>query len=204
MENIGSTTESIPLASQNGTYRLRILIVDDDETDRLAVRRCLHNSGMSVAVDEAGSAAEALKLIGSSAYDCVLLDYYLPDVSELSLFERLRAAAPDLPVVMFTGRGDEDIAVKLMKAGAADYLPKASITPERLAAGLRHAVELTRATAARKQAEHELRAEESRSSHQQGGDLPWGLSVCTRINVLPHVGQRGSARASVGSMRCRW
>ena len=49
-----------------------------------------------------------------------------------------------------------------MKAGAADYLPKASITPERLAAGLRHAVELTRATAARKQAEHELRAEESR------------------------------------------
>jgi PAS domain S-box-containing protein len=162
MENIGSTTESIPLASQNGTYRLRILIVDDDETDRLAVRRCLHNSGMSVAVDEAGSAAEALKLIGSSAYDCVLLDYYLPDVPELSLFERLRAAAPDLPVVMFTGRGDEDIAVKLMKAGAADYLPKASITPERLAAGLRHAVELTRATAARKQAEHELRAEESR------------------------------------------
>ena len=73
MENIGSTTESIPLASQKGTYRLRILIVDDDETDRLAVRRCLHNSGMSVAVDEAGSAAEALKLIGSSAYDCVLL-----------------------------------------------------------------------------------------------------------------------------------
>ena len=141
MENIGSTTESIPLASQNGTYRLRILIVDDDETDRLAVRRCLHNSGMSVAVDEAGSAAEALKLIGSSAYDCVLLDYYLPDAPELSLFERLRAAAPDLPVVMFTGRGDEDIAVKLMKAGAADYLPKASITPERLEAGLRHAVE---------------------------------------------------------------
>src|SRR4029077_7734602 len=161
MENIGSTTESIPLASQNGTYRLRILIVDDDETDRLAVRRCLHNSGMSVAVDEAGSAAEALKLIGSSAYDCVLLDYYLPDMPGLSLFERLRGGFPDLPVVMFTGRGDEDIAVELMKAGAADYLPKASITPERLAAGLRHAIELTRANAARKQAEHELRAQES-------------------------------------------
>jgi PAS domain S-box-containing protein len=161
MENIGSTTESIPLASRNGTYRLRILIVDDDETDRLAVRRCLHHSGMSVAVDEAGSAAEALKLIGSSAYDCVLLDYYLPDMSGLSLFERLRAGSPDLPVVMFTGRGDEDIAVELMKAGAADYLPKASITPERLAAGLRHAIELTRANAARKQAEHELRAQES-------------------------------------------
>src|SRR6202035_2271632 len=96
----------IPLAPQNGTCRLRILVVDDDETDRLAVRRCLHQSGMSVAVDEVGSAAEALKLIGSSAYDCVLLDYYLPDVPGLSLFERLRAGTPDLPGVMFTGRGD--------------------------------------------------------------------------------------------------
>jgi len=57
-------------------------------------------------------------------------------------------------VVIFTGRGDEDIAVQLMKAGAADYLPKASMTPERLAAGLRHAMELARATAARKQAEN--------------------------------------------------
>ena len=150
----------IPLA-QNGTYRLRILVVDDDETDRLAVRRCLHQSGLSVAIDEARTAAETLKLIGNSDYDCVLLDYYLPDMAGLSLLESLRAGAPELPVVIFTGRGDEDIAVQLMKAGAADYLPKASMTPERLAAGLRHAIELTRANAARKQAEHELRAQES-------------------------------------------
>ena len=69
----------IPLPSQNGTYRLRILVVDDDETDRLAVRRCFHQSGLSVAIDEAGTAAETLKLIAQSDYDCVLLDYYLPD-----------------------------------------------------------------------------------------------------------------------------
>jgi PAS domain S-box-containing protein len=152
----------IPLAPQNGTYRLRILVVDDDEADRLAVRRCLHQSGLSVAIEEARTGAEALKLIAHSDYDCVFLDYYLPDVAGLSLLESLQAAAPELPVVIFTGRGDEDIAVQLMKAGAADYLPKASMTPERLAAGLRHAMELARATAARKQAENELRAEESR------------------------------------------
>jgi PAS domain S-box-containing protein len=150
------------LAAQSKIDRLRILVVDDDETDRLAVRRCLRQSGLSIAVDEAGSAAETLKLIGDATYDCVLLDYYLPDMPGLALFESLRAAAPDIPVVMFTGRGDEDIAVELMKAGAADYLPKASMTPERLAAGLRHAMELARATVARKQAEDELRAQESR------------------------------------------
>ena len=152
----------IPLAPQNGTYRVRILVVDDDEADRLAVRRCLHQSGLSVAIEEARTGAEALKLIAHSDYDCVFLDYYLPDVAGLSLLEKSSAAAPELPVVIFTGRGDEDIAVQLMKAGAADYLPKASMTPERLAAGLRHAMELARATAARKQAENELRAEESR------------------------------------------
>jgi hypothetical protein len=53
-------------------------------------------------------------------------------------------------------------------------------------------------------ASHELNAAESRSSPHQGGDLPWGLSVCTSINVLPHVGQRGRARASGGSMGYRW
>ena len=147
---------------QNGTYRLRILVVDDDETDRLAVRRCFYQSGLSIAVDEAGTAAETLKLIAQSDYDCVLLDYYLPDSPGLTLFESLRATAPDIPVVMFTGRGDEDIAVELMKAGAADYLPKASMTAERLAAALRYAMTLAHATAARKQAEDELRTQESR------------------------------------------
>ena len=42
---------------------------------------------------------------------------------------------PELPIIMFTGRGGEDIAVELMKAGVADYIPKASISAERLAAG---------------------------------------------------------------------
>jgi PAS domain S-box-containing protein len=65
-------------------------------------------------------------------------------------------------VVIFTGRGDEDIAVELMKAGASDYLPKASLTPERLAAAIRHALELARTAAARRRAEDELREQEVR------------------------------------------
>ena len=151
-----------PAAPASGVERLRVLIIDDDETDRRAVRRCLQRSGQSFACEEAGSAGEALAIIGRTRYDCVLLDYYLPDLPGLSLFQRLRAAAPDMPVVIFTGRGDEDIAVELMKAGAADYLPKASMSPERLLAGVRHAMELARATVARRQAEDELRAQESR------------------------------------------
>ena len=141
---------------------MRLLVVDDDELDRLAVRRCILQSGIGAQADEAQSAAEALQRLGRNAYDCVLLDYYIPGEDALALLQRIRDAAPGTPVVMFTGRGDEDIAVELMKAGVADYLPKSSLTPERLAAGLRHALEVSRAARAREQAEAELRAEEAR------------------------------------------
>jgi PAS domain S-box-containing protein len=63
--------------------------------------------------------------------------------------------------VIFTGRGDEEIAVGLMKAGAVDYLPKASLTPERLSASIRYALEMTRAAQAHRQAEQALREREA-------------------------------------------
>jgi signal transduction histidine kinase/CheY-like chemotaxis protein len=128
-----------------GTAPLRLLVVDDEEVDRAAVRRCALQAGIRLAVDEAASAAEAVERIGSGAYDCVLLDYLLPGEDGLGLLQTIRAAAPDMPVVILTGHGDEQIAVDLMKAGAADYLPKVSLSPERLASSLRHALELARA-----------------------------------------------------------
>ena len=141
---------------------LRILLVEDDELDRLAVCRYLRQCGIAVTADEAASPQQTLKQIHTANYDCVLLDYYIPGVNGLSLLQQIREAAPAVPVVMFTGRGDEDIAVELMKAGAADYVPKASLTPERLASSLRHAMELRRAAEARQRAEEELRAQEAR------------------------------------------
>lgn len=57
---------------------LRILVVDDDELDRLAVRRCLHRTSTLVRVDEAATAAETRERIAAAAYDCILLDYYIP------------------------------------------------------------------------------------------------------------------------------
>ena len=151
--------------SAAGTIRpapVRLLVVDDDELDRLAVRRCVQQSGIALVADEATSGAEALRLADRGAYDCILLDYYLPGGDGRALIADLRRAAPDTPVVIFTGQGDEDIAVELMKFGVADYLPKASLTAERLAAGVRHALEVSRAAAAQRRAEEELRVEAAR------------------------------------------
>jgi PAS domain S-box-containing protein len=141
---------------------LRILLVEDDEVDRRAVRRCLQQCGIPVSADDATSVEETLQRLASVRYDCILLDYYIPGVRGLALFEKIRGVAANMPVVIFTGRGDEDIAVQLMKAGAADYLPKASLTPERLASSLRHIIELSAVAEARRRAQEELRAEEAR------------------------------------------
>ncbi|HEX6175713.1 MAG TPA: ATP-binding protein, partial [Candidatus Binatia bacterium] len=118
--------------------------------------------GIPVIAEDATSAEETLQRIASNGYDCVLLDYYIPGVRGLALFQKIREVAANMPVVIFTGRGDEDIAVELMKAGAADYLPKASLTAERLASSLRHIIELSGAAEARRRAEEELRAQEAR------------------------------------------
>jgi PAS domain S-box-containing protein len=169
---------------------LRLLVVDDDEVDRLTVRRCFAQTGMHVEVDEAPSEAEALRLIATRRFDCVLLDYYLPGVEGLGLIGRLRESAGDTPIVILTGRGDEELAVQLMKAGAADYLPKASISPERLAASVRHALEITQAAAARRRAEAELRAQEERFR--------------TLANAIPQLAWRAGASGDVEWFNDRW
>ena len=144
---------------------LRILIVDDDALDRIAFRRHLQQSGINARTAEASAATQALEKVNETAFDCVFLDYYIPGDDSLGLLRTLRETSPELPVVIFTGRGDEDIAVELMKAGAADYLPKSSLTPERLAAALRHAREVTRAAVARQRAEGLLRLLSEAAEH---------------------------------------
>jgi PAS domain S-box-containing protein len=157
MEMVISPGESILLSSHSAREPLRILIIDDDRTDRILVRGCLQRSGLSIAVDEAGSGAEALQLIEFNPYDCVILDYYLPDMDGFAVFKSLHTTTPDTPVIILTGVGDEDLAVELMKAGAGDYLPKASMTPERLQAGVRYVMELQRAEAKRREDERRVR-----------------------------------------------
>jgi PAS domain S-box-containing protein len=158
---IGAQAPTARKASAIGAP-LRLLLVEDDELDRRAVRRCLQQCGIPVIAEDAISAEETLQRIASNGYDCVLLDYYIPGVRGLALFQKIREVAANMPVVIFTGRGDEDIAVELMKSGAADYLPKASLTAERLASSLRHIIELSGAAEARRRAEEELRVQEAR------------------------------------------
>jgi signal transduction histidine kinase len=124
---------------------LRILLVDDDEVDRLAVKRQLRQAGVEASVEECADRAGALAAGAAGRFDCVLLDYGLPGTDGVTLLRELRSLGKTFPVVVLTGQGDEQVAVELMKAGAADYISKNTLSPERLARSLRYALAMTRA-----------------------------------------------------------
>lgn len=133
----------------------RILIVDDDAVDRIAVTRALRKAGHDVDVTETTSRSDAKRLLGEQSFDCVFLDYFLPDGSGLDVVREARAAGVRTPIVILTGQGDEEVAVELMKAGASDYLPKNGATPDRIAQCLRNALRVYHAERVAAMAERE-------------------------------------------------
>lgn len=134
---------------------LKVLIVDDDVVDRMLIQRSLKNAGMKVSFNEAEDCGSALQILASETFDCIFVDYQLPPGADcpceiqdgLTLVQHLRQLNIKSPIVALTGRGDEQVAVDLMKAGASDYLTKSRISPESLAQILRNAVRIYRAEA---------------------------------------------------------
>lgn len=124
---------------------LEILVVDDDEADRMAVRRALDKTSIQVRLSEVRGYVEAIDLLQQTTFDGVFLDYQLPDQDGLSLVQEIRRLGIRVPLIVLTGQGDEQIAVELMKAGATDYLSKSRVTPERLEQILRGAIRVHRA-----------------------------------------------------------
>ena len=119
---------------------LRILVVDDDQVDRMAVRRALARTGLALEVSEAEAVLPAIDLLATQPFDCVFLDYNLPDGDGLTFLLGVRAAGIGVPVVILTGQQDERIAARLTESGAADYISKGELTPARLAQSLRRAL----------------------------------------------------------------
>jgi sigma-B regulation protein RsbU (phosphoserine phosphatase) len=106
--------------------KLRILVVDDDSVDREAVRRLL--AGADVSVEEAEDAASGMAAMREGRADAIVLDYSLPGKDGAVVLREAVAAGVKAPILVLTGHGDEQLVVELMRAGAADYLPKSALT----------------------------------------------------------------------------
>ncbi|MCB9949325.1 MAG: response regulator [Rhodospirillaceae bacterium] len=110
---------------------LTVLVVDDSPDDREAIRRTLERAeGVVIDVVEVATLGEAQSALLDREFDCVLLDYHLPDTRGTDAVRRLAELCPDTPIVMITGQGDETVAAAAFRSGAADYLGKAVLTNE--------------------------------------------------------------------------
>lgn len=101
-----------------------ILLIDDSETIQEAISTALANSNYTLAM--ASSGTEGLSYIKQQKCDLILLDYSLPDIDGLNLLHKIVAEGLDIPVIMVTGSGSEQIAVKALKTGASDYVIKSN------------------------------------------------------------------------------
>jgi signal transduction histidine kinase len=117
-----------------------ILLIDDDQVDRATVRRALAKSGLAHELVEAADGRSGLELARGRHFDCVLLDYRLPDIDSAELLAALLSPeGGKQAVLMLTGVSDQEIALRLIQAGALDYLTKNEMTPPSLARAIRYA-----------------------------------------------------------------
>ena len=102
--------------------REKILIVDDEQMILELTSMVLDRRGFEVQTVD--NATDSYEIIERDRPALVLLDYMMPRVNGLDALKEIRARFPDTYVIMFTGKGSEEVAVELMKAGASDYILK--------------------------------------------------------------------------------
>jgi DNA-binding response OmpR family regulator len=100
----------------------RLLVVDDEDEITAVLEEHFTSLGYEVRVAAFGRAA--LALAAAARPDAVLLDIAMPGLSGEEVLLRLRALDASVPVVMLTGNADEELARRLLEAGAFDYVPK--------------------------------------------------------------------------------
>ena len=109
---------------------LHVLYAEDNAVDIDLTRRHLARHAPFIYLDAVSTAAQVLERVEQFAvngYDVLLLDYQLPDANGLELLRELRQGRKlDIPVVLVTGQGNEELAVQSLRLGAADYVVKTS------------------------------------------------------------------------------
>ncbi len=102
--------------------KAKILVVDDEDDIRSALRMILEYEGM--AMDEAASGPQALEHLREHEPDAVLLDIKMPRIDGLEVLAKVRKLRPELPVVMISGHGTIGTAVEATRLGAFDFMEK--------------------------------------------------------------------------------
>ena len=158
---------------------INILLVEDTPADVEIMREAMAlEKGQDFNITVVGRLADALGFLGRASADVVLLDLQLPDAKGLESVERVRAQAPQVPIVVLTASDNDALALSALQRGAQDYLVKGyvQIYGNLLGRAVRYAIERARAD------------EELRSAHAQTEQLLSSLpSILIRLNTQGRI-----------------
>jgi len=175
--------------SEPGGAPVSVLYVDDEPDFAELVASQLEHGDDRLAVEVHTSAPDALDRLhdGGEPVDCVVSDYEMPRMDGLAFLEAVREEWPDLPFVLFTGRGSEDIASEAISRGVTEYMQKATDPQqfEVLANRVRNAVEKYRTERQLERTETRYRrlVEQNLTGIYivQGGDVEYANPKCAEI-----------------------
>jgi len=139
----------------NSPQPVKVLLVEDNPGDARLIRELLdEHRGQFILDGHVARLGEAVEAVENAAVDLVLLDLSLPDSHGFETFQRLLSHARNLPILVLSGVDDESLALRMVHAGAQDYLVKGNFDAALLARAMRYAIE-------RKSAEQELEQEKN-------------------------------------------
>ena len=138
---------------------LKILIVEDDEDDAFFIKDILKEGLGEPAplIDHYSSIGSSLEQLNPFHYDLAMFDYRLGEINGIELLRNIRKQGCDIPIILFTGQGDQEVAVEAMKSGATDYITKAKLSAESVTQSIRYALGLRKEAELRKHAEEKLK-----------------------------------------------
>ncbi|WP_367177004.1 PAS domain S-box protein [Haloarcula rubripromontorii] len=143
-----------------GGGQIRVLHIDDDPDFVAVAADSLEAADDQISVETATSAQDGLDRLAENEFDAVVSDYDMPKMNGIELLDAIRETNPDLPFILFTGKGSEEVASEAISMGVTDYLQKSFGVEvyELLANRIENAVSESRAK--RQAAESERRVRE--------------------------------------------
>ncbi|WP_276276194.1 response regulator [Haloarcula regularis] len=110
--------------------QIRVLHVDDEPNLADLVATYLENEDDRLVVETAHRASEGLELLDEGSFDCVVSDYDMSGMDGIDFLATVREKSPDLPFILFTGKGSEEVASDAIATGVSDYLQKQTGTEQ--------------------------------------------------------------------------